>query len=112
MDQAFLADERMEVISREDARLLGRLYYYLGDPCKRGHRALRYVSNKKCLRCIEISKKKSRGKGQRCSVIGCDEKHNAKGYCTMHYARWKEHGNPLIVQKTPAGFGKIGRAHV
>lgn len=32
-----------------------------------------------------------------CSVDGCFEKLNCKGYCRLHYQRWKKHGNPLFV---------------
>lgn len=30
-----------------------------------------------------------------CSVDGCDNAHNARGFCPMHYQRWKNHGSPL-----------------
>jgi hypothetical protein len=32
-----------------------------------------------------------------CTVQGCDEKHEARGFCEKHYARWKRHGAPVIV---------------
>lgn len=31
----------------------------------------------------------------RCSVPGCSRIHNAKGFCLMHYMRWKRRGDPL-----------------
>lgn len=31
-----------------------------------------------------------------CDVDGCERKHEAKGFCTMHYDRWQKYGNPLI----------------
>lgn len=34
-----------------------------------------------------------------CSVEGCKRKYDAKGFCHMHYNRWKRHGNPLIITK-------------
>lgn len=33
---------------------------------------------------------------QICSVDGCGNPHNAKGYCDSHYARWKRHGDPTL----------------
>ena len=32
-----------------------------------------------------------------CSVRGCKVKHDAKGFCKKHYARWHRYGNPLYV---------------
>lgn len=32
-----------------------------------------------------------------CSVKGCNGKHEAKGFCTMHYVKFKIHGDPLYV---------------
>lgn len=29
-----------------------------------------------------------------CKVDGCQKKHNSKGYCSMHYYRFKKHGSP------------------
>lgn len=30
-----------------------------------------------------------------CSIDGCTNSHAAKGYCHLHYNRWKRHGDPL-----------------
>lgn len=30
-----------------------------------------------------------------CSINGCNGEHVARGWCGMHYARWRTHGNPL-----------------
>lgn len=29
-----------------------------------------------------------------CTVAGCDKPRLARGWCSMHYQRWKTHGNP------------------
>lgn len=33
-----------------------------------------------------------------CSVEDCESKENAKGFCPKHYARWRRHGHPGLVQ--------------
>lgn len=30
-----------------------------------------------------------------CSLPGCEDPHEARGWCTKHYQRWKTHGDPL-----------------
>jgi len=41
-----------------------------------------------------------------CSVSGCDRKVWARGWCRLHYERWREHGDPIAtktrVRKVPA----------
>lgn len=47
----------------------------------------------------------SRNDGQRhrvCEIPGCGKKHEAKGLCFSHYARWRRHGDPLK-GGTPSG---------
>ena len=34
-----------------------------------------------------------------CTVEGCQFEHSAKGYCKMHYIRWRKHGNPNVLLK-------------
>ena len=29
-----------------------------------------------------------------CEVAGCERKHFGRGFCQMHYMRWRQHGNP------------------
>ena len=29
-----------------------------------------------------------------CSIDGCGREHDARGWCQMHYKRWKRHGGP------------------
>lgn len=33
-----------------------------------------------------------------CSVEGCDKPVDSRGWCQMHYTRWKHNGDPLVVQ--------------
>lgn len=33
--------------------------------------------------------------GRGCSITGCLGVHKARGWCQMHYIRWKNHGDPL-----------------
>lgn len=45
-----------------------------------------------------------RGKGKAvktCSVTGCKNSHFGRGYCQKHYNRWRAHGDPNIVLKSP-----------
>jgi hypothetical protein len=30
-----------------------------------------------------------------CSIPGCENPHDARGWCSKHYLRWKSHGDPL-----------------
>jgi hypothetical protein len=36
-----------------------------------------------------------------CSIPGCDKPHYARGWCSMHYARWLRHGDVLHVGGNP-----------
>jgi hypothetical protein len=42
-----------------------------------------------------------------CSVDGCDEQHDAKGFCAKHYQKFKRHGNPLVSFRAKNGSGGI-----
>lgn len=33
---------------------------------------------------------------RRCSISECDNPHVARGYCDMHYRRFRKHGDPLL----------------
>ncbi len=34
-----------------------------------------------------------------CTIDGCDQVHQARGYCTKHYTRLLRYGDPLVVRK-------------
>ena len=34
-----------------------------------------------------------------CQVQGCERIHYGKGYCRLHYRRWQNNGDPLIVKQ-------------
>lgn len=34
-----------------------------------------------------------------CAVVGCDSPAQAKGYCWMHFGRWRRNGDPLASGK-------------
>ena len=36
-----------------------------------------------------------------CSVDGCDRRYRARGFCNLHYLRWRRHGDPLTVRTRP-----------
>lgn len=33
-----------------------------------------------------------------CSIDGCDDVHEARGWCSKHYQRYRKHGDPLHVE--------------
>ena len=35
---------------------------------------------------------------RRCSVENCNKPAHARGWCGLHYQRWKRHGNPLALE--------------
>src|SRR5439155_15947639 len=36
---------------------------------------------------------------RRCSIQDCDQLEYRRGWCTMHFTRWKRHGDPLFVKR-------------
>ncbi len=42
-----------------------------------------------------------------CSVDGCDRRYRARGFCDLHYQRWRRHGDPLV-NLHPKVFRRIG----
>lgn len=43
-----------------------------------------------------------------CSVEGCDKEVEARGWCAMHYARYRRHGDPTVVKRGPGRVCSIG----
>jgi hypothetical protein len=43
-----------------------------------------------------------------CSVPGCTQRHEARGFCDAHYCRWQKYGNPQserpLIRKRPRGL--------
>ena len=46
-------------------------------------------------------KKQGSGNYRRCSALGCNKKHFAKGFCVKHYFRQKR-GKIVVLKKQPA----------
>ena len=46
-----------------------------------------------------------------CSVARCNNKHDAKGFCKKHYARWHQYGDPLFVPDPEVTRKKISEAN-
>ena len=47
-----------------------------------------------------------------CKVPGCDRPWRVKGYCQMHYERWKRYGDPLVTKRLSVGerfFSRIDK---
>lgn len=45
-----------------------------------------------------------------CSIVGCERLYAAKGFCHLHYNRWKRHGDPLVARRmTPRGTSLTDR---
>jgi hypothetical protein len=52
-----------------------------------------------------------------CSIEGCLNVSDARGWCKSHYGRWKRHGDPLVLRYTMTcrvcrePYGERGYAH-
>lgn len=40
-----------------------------------------------------------RQRKRRCSIEGCSKAHEARGYCSKHWLRWRKYGDPLCVMR-------------
>lgn len=43
---------------------------------------------------------------QSCRISACLQPHYGRGYCRLHWWRWKHHGDPFAIKRTPNGEGK------
>lgn len=43
-----------------------------------------------------------------CSIDGCTKSIRARGWCGAHYERWRQHGDPNVVQRRPRGLSLEG----
>ena len=43
-----------------------------------------------------------------CKIEGCENKHEAKGYCNKHYLRIWRYGDPLFIVRTQESHGMFG----
>lgn len=46
-----------------------------------------------------------------CSIKGCNNKYNARGFCGLHYVRWKRHGDPLKIADPIETWKKISESN-
>ena len=42
--------------------------------------------------------------GKTCSIVGCDNALQARGWCRTHYSRWRTHGDPTIAKFKAKSF--------
>ena len=75
----------MDIVSRKDAKVAGKLRYYTGKPCKHGHVAERTTSNGCCLACN--AEHKQRTKAHRAEVWATYRERNHE----QLKGKWKAH---------------------
>lgn len=62
---------------------------------------------------IEAKRAERKAAPQRCcSVQGCDEAHDAAGYCARHYAAYRRNGHPVLLQQQHHGMSVAERLAV
>ncbi len=51
------------------------------------------------------------GSTKECSVGGCNGLSKGRGYCAMHYARWRKYGTPgdCVLRRGPDGSGTLAK---
>jgi hypothetical protein len=45
-----------------------------------------------------------------CTIDGCERPHYGRGWCNMHYTRWRTHGDPLMLSQGPGHLERL-RTH-
>lgn len=43
-----------------------------------------------------------------CTVDDCDKPARSRGWCSVHYMRWRRHGSPFVVKRDPAEPAQCG----
>ena len=46
--------------------------------------------------CAKGNGARGKSKVKRCCILGCDQPAHARGWCFMHYRRWRLHGDPML----------------
>lgn len=47
-----------------------------------------------------------------CRIDGCEKESRGRGLCATHWARWRKHGDPLVVKKAGVDFNVATRCKV
>lgn len=47
-----------------------------------------------------------------CAIDGCTRPHDARGWCSMHYRRWRRNGDPLVTQRVEGDDERRFWSHV
>lgn len=58
------------VLTRDEAHALGKKKYWNGTPCRRGHRAMRFVVSGNCTACASMSGKRYSADSRRSVLSG------------------------------------------
>lgn len=84
------------------------------DPCVCGGA---FFARGLCRNCYRLSYEKLRGvaptkkiysyNGKACVVPECGKEARSRGWCAMHWRRWRKHGDPLFSKHSERGSGSI-----
>lgn len=59
----------------------------------------------KCGLCWKHYRQRPNAPKHRCAVSGCQRQQHCKRFCTLHYDRFRQHGDPNTLLKAPGGSG-------